>query len=106
MKIDDHVKSLGAKAPRDLEVVAQAGQAARPFEHQHRIQVWMVAHHGLGRRFNEVGEVGGRKPAAHGANRGRGEDHVPDQAQPDQEDLQGSTVASSISITGMSSLMG
>jgi hypothetical protein len=50
--------------------------------------------------------VCGRKPAAQGADRWRGEHHVADQAQPDQEDLQGSTVASSISITGMSSLMG
>ena len=61
---------------------------------------------GLGRRFDEIGQLGGGEPAAQGANRGRGKDHVADQAQPDQEDFQGSTVASSISITGMSSLMG
>jgi hypothetical protein len=51
-----------------------------------------------------------------GANQRRGEYYVTDQPQPDQENSQalrwpaaadyGSTVASSMSITGMSSLMG
>jgi hypothetical protein len=36
----------------------------------------------------------------------RGEGNVADQAQPDQQDPQGSIVASSISMTGMSSLIG
>jgi hypothetical protein len=36
----------------------------------------------------------------------RGENDVADQTQSNQQDLQGSTVASSISITGMSSLIG
>lgn len=37
---------------------------------------------------------------------GGGEHDVADEAKPNQQDLQGSTVASSISITGMSSLIG
>jgi hypothetical protein len=89
-----------------LEVVSQPGQAARPLDDLDRVQSGMMAHHRLGRVFHEIGDVSGRKPAAQGADRGRGEHHIADQAQPDQEDLQGSTVASSISITGMSSLMG
>jgi hypothetical protein len=47
----------------------------------------------------------GEAPPQGGEGRGR-ERHVTDQAQPDEEDLQGSIVASSISITGMSSLIG
>jgi hypothetical protein len=59
-----------------------------------------------GRRFDEVGEVRvGQMPPQRADERGR-EDDVPDQAQADEEDLQGSIVASSISMTGMSSLIG
>jgi hypothetical protein len=37
---------------------------------------------------------------------GGGEDHVANQSQAHQQDFQGSMVASSISMTGMSSLIG
>jgi hypothetical protein len=59
-------------------------------------------------RFDEVGEVGVREPVAEAADGRRREDHVADLPQADQEDArdQGSIVASSMSITGMSSLMG
>lgn len=66
----------------------------------------MVTNHRRGRCFDEIGDVGSRKAAAHGADRWCGEHHIADQPQPNQEDLQGSTVASSISMTGMSSLIG
>ncbi len=75
----------------------------------------MVAHHRFGRRFDEVGDAGVGKPPPQRADRRRGEDHVADQAQANQEDLRTwhsepwtyfSIVASSISITGMSSLIG
>jgi hypothetical protein len=54
--------------------------------------------------------VRARKTTAKRPNRGCGEHHIADQAQPNQQDLQwtlyGSIVASSISMTGMSSLIG
>ena len=66
----------------------------------------MVAHHGFGGGFDDVGETRVRKAPAQRRDRRCREDHVADQSQPDQQDGQGSTVASSISITGMSSLIG
>ena len=66
----------------------------------------MMADDRRGRRLHQVVEARGRKAAAQGAEGRRREDDVADQAQADEEDLQGSMVASSISITGMSSLMG
>lgn len=50
--------------------------------------------------------MGVGKPIADGPDGRRGEDDVANLAETDQEDLQGSIVASSISMTGMSSLMG
>jgi hypothetical protein len=50
--------------------------------------------------------VGVRKTLPQAANGRRRKDDVANFAQPDQEDSQGSTVASSTSITGISSLMG
>jgi hypothetical protein len=59
-----------------------------------------------GARFDEIVEARIREAIAQCAN-GRGrEDDVPDLAKADEQDLQGSTVASSMSITGMSSLIG
>jgi hypothetical protein len=57
-------------------------------------------------RFDEVGEVRVREMAPKRTDGGRREHDVADQAQSKQQNLQGSTVASSISMTGMSSLMG
>src|SRR5207244_13589794 len=56
--------------------------------------------------LDEKGETRpGIRPLQRAEERRR-EDDVADQPQPEQEDLQGSMVASSISITGMSSLIG
>ena len=76
----------------------------------------MVFDDRLGRRLDEITDVGVGKPSAQGADGRRREDDIADQAKPDEQNLsrmtlsvskgQGSTVASSISITGMSSLIG
>ena len=64
------------------------------------------ADHGFGERFDEVGQVGlGILPSQRSQQRRR-EDDVADEPQPYDENLEGSIVASSISMTGMSSLMG
>ena len=62
-----------------------------------------------GRGFDEIGESSLWIVARQRANRGRREDDVANEAQPDEQNAagaQGSTVASSMSITGMSSLIG
>ena len=58
-------------------------------------------------RLDQIAEVSPRKAAAQGPNDRGGEDDVADQAKPDEQDFHsGSMVASSISMTGMSSLIG
>ena len=70
----------------------------------------MVRDDRFGGCFHEIRKVRVREAAPEGANRGRGEHHVANQAQTNEQNLQGATygsiVASSISITGMSSLIG
>src|SRR4051794_31778261 len=58
-----------------------------------------------GSRLDEVGEAGVREPPAERPDDRGGEYHVADQPEADQQDVQGSMVASSISMTGMSSLI-
>jgi hypothetical protein len=66
----------------------------------------IVLHHRCGRTFHNVTDGGIRIVPAQRRN-GRGREHdVANQAKPNQQELQGSTVASSISITGISSLIG
>ena len=71
--------------------------------------MWRIAFDNrCGVRLDDVGEVGLRIMPPERAQERRREHHVADRAQPDQQDAHysWSTVASSISITGMSSLMG
>ena len=55
---------------------------------------------------DEVGEAGRGERLAKALHDRRREDDVADQAKADEQDVQGSIVASSMSMTGMSSLMG
>ena len=81
----------------------------------------VVADDRLGGRFDQVGERGVREALLERRHRRRREDDVADQPQADEQDIQrvrddpealegskgqGSTVASSISMTGISSLIG
>ena len=59
-----------------------------------------------GRGLDEVGEVRVGKPLAQGGHGRRRENHVAYLPETNQQDLQGSMLASSMSMTGMSSLIG
>jgi len=110
MKVDRHIELLRAQAPRELQIVGEARQAARAFSDDDVVECGVVANDGLSGGFNEIREMRARKTTAQRTNRRCGEHHIADQAQPNQQDLQwllyGSIVASSISMTGMSSLIG
>ena len=109
MQVDGHIETFLPQAAGEREVVPYPREAARPFDDHHVVQVRVVPDDGRGRRFDEVGELGLRIVAGQRADDGRREDDVANEAQPDQQDAagaQGSTVASSMSITGMSSLIG
>ena len=109
MQIDRDVEAFAPEAPGQLDVIARSREAARPLHHDDFVQVRVVADDGSGRRLDQIREAGVGVAACQCANDRRREDDVADEAQPDQQDAagrQGSTVASSMSITGMSSLIG
>ncbi len=106
MEIEGHVVAFPSEAAGQGDVVDDARQAARPGDFDDRVEMGTVAHDRRRPGFHEIvdprlGEVTPERP-----DRGRREHDVADQAQPDEQDLQGSTVASSMSMTGMSSLIG
>ena len=109
MEIDGDVEPFLAETPRQGHVVAKPCEAARALDDDDFVQVRVVLNDGRGGPFDQIGEPGPGMVACQGAYRGRREHDVADEAQPDEQDAgraQGSTVASSMSITGMSSLIG
>ena len=122
MHVDGNIETAAAKASPGREVVAQPGEPAAVRDGDHLIQMRIAGDDRRGRRLDDISEVGvGIVPAQRGDD-GRREYHVADQPQPDQKDFHygrasppsggflpaghGSIVASSMSMTGMSSLMG
>ncbi len=110
VKIDDEIEALPPQLARERAVVADAREAAWPLDDSTRSSMCgMMAHDRFGGGLDEIGDAGIREAALESANDRRGEDDVADQAEPDEQNgprTQGSIVASSISITGMSSLIG
>ena len=117
MEVDDEIEARRAQAPREREVVDEPSQPARALGDDDRVEMRVVPDDRRGRRLDEIGDVRVGKAAPEGRDGGRREDDVADEAQPDEQNLhpatplgrtsgQGSTVASSMSMTGMSSLIG
>ncbi len=111
MKIDHEIEPPPAEIASDAEIVCDSSDARRQGHDDHLIQVGVVADDRGGGFFNEVADPGLRKTAPEGSDGRRREDHVANHPEPDQENLHrtrayGSMVASSSSITGMSSLTG
>ena len=105
VEVDGDIVAGGAQPAGQRQVTAQAGEAARAVGLDDGAEVRIVANHRGCRGFDDVVEDGRWIASPQGADGRRGEHHVADQPQADEQDLQGSTVASSSSITGMSSLM-
>ena len=94
VEIDHEIETLGVQPRRE----AQRRSATAPVRAAARATMivsmpGMMTHHGLSRCFNEVGDARVGKPAPQRADRRRGEDHVADQPQPDQQDLHSSSLA-------------
>ena len=107
MKVDDEIELRGAQSPREIEVVPQPRQAARAFDDDDLVDARVMTHHRLGRSFHEVRNARVWEFPPERADGRRREHDVANQPQTDEKDVvYGSIVASSISITGMSSLMG
>ena len=101
---------FAAQPPDERDIRAQAAGCMWTARHDHRVEMRIVAHDGGGFFLDDVRDAGIGVVAADGSDRGSREHDIADQSQPDQEDVQMpiyfSIVASSMSMTGMSSLIG
>src|SRR5688572_24314639 len=106
MEIDDEIKSLCSQGSRQAPVVEYAAGPARPLGDDHVIDMRIVLHDRGRARLDKVRDLRVGEALAQRGDGGRRKHHIADQAQANQQNVQGSTVASSMSITGMSSLIG
>ena len=106
VEVEGDVVAFAPQACCERDVVAQPGEAAGPRHLDDPIEVRRMAHDRRRRGFDEIVESGVRELPPQGVHGRRREHHVAHETQAGQQDLQGSTVASSSSITGMSSLIG
>ena len=90
------------------DIVEQTGYPAVSRHDDQFVDVGIPVDNRCGVGLDDVGDVGVRILPPERAEERRREDHVANRAQPDEQNAHysWSTVASSISITGMSSLMG
>ena len=107
VEIDRHVVARAPQGARQADVGGQPPQAAGLGRDDHLVEMGIAGDDGSRRRLHQVAELRVRvAPSKCPDHRGR-EDDVADEAQPDEQDLHyGSMVASSMSMTGMSSLIG
>jgi len=106
MQIDDEVVPAGSHAPDEREVVQESGEPAQPPGDDDLVQMRVALDDGRGGGPDDVGDVRVGEVASQARDGGRRKDDVADFAKPDKKNSQGSTVASSTSMTGISSLMG
>ena len=106
MQVDGDVEPHVPELARHREIVRDTVHAGPFWYDEHFVDIRVVPDDRFGERFDEIRKVGVRIRAAQGAQERCGEDDVADQAKADEQNLQGSIVASSISMTGMSSLIG
>jgi len=97
---------IRAQAADELHLGAEPAAAARTRRDNQFVDIGIALDDRRRGRLDEVRDVGLWKAPPDRSNGRRREDDVPDLPQADQQDLQSSIVASSMSITGMSSLIG
>ena len=110
MKVDGEIVPFAPQPSDERDIGAQAAGCVRAARHNHRIEVRIVTHHCGSFFFDDVSEAGVGIVATDGSNGGSREYDIPDQSEPHEQNIQMpiyfSIVASSMSITGMSSLIG
>ena len=106
MKINGEIVCMASQSTTQRDVAREPRDAAHARCNDDLVDVGAAGDDWRGGRFDEVSDVSVWKPLAQRVNGGCREYYVPDLPKTDEENLQGSTVASSISITGMSSLIG
>ena len=106
VEVEREVVAGAAQPPCQADVVGKTRQAARAGDVDHGVEIGRVTDDGGRGGFDQVVESRVGEMAPQGVDGRRREHDIADQTQAHQQDLQGSTVASSSSITGMSSLIG
>ena len=106
MKVDDDIEPGAAKLESGANIVTEPSGSPASLKHDDVVETGMMPEHRLARGFDDVCELRAGIDTAERADERRREDDVADESRPDEQDLQGSIVASSISITGISSLIG
>ena len=109
MEIERNIELLRLQPSSQREVVDEAAHTSGARRDDDLVEMWIATDDRRGRRLDEVGEVSVGKPPAQRVDGRRREHDIADLAQPDEENSDvgySSIVASSISITGMSSLIG
>ena len=108
MQIDGEVVATARQLARHLDVVRDPRHAAPARDDDQVVDVWIGFYDRCGVGLHHISDVSLGVVPPECAEERRREDHVADGAQSDEQDAHYSlsTVASSISITGMSSLMG
>ena len=106
MKVNHDIKALRAEPSRELDVAHNPRHATRPFGDDHLVDMPIPPDNRCRRGFHQVSYPRVRKALPHGCHGRRCQNDIANQTEADEQDLQGSTVASSMSMTGMSSLIG
>src|SRR5437867_2838893 len=106
VKIDRDVVPLRAKTPADAQIVPELRRPSSFPDDDHLVDMWIVRDDRGGGRLDDIRDVRVGESLPDRAHGRCGEDDVTDLSEADEEDLQSSIVASSMSMTGMSSLIG
>src|SRR5947209_419833 len=105
-----HESAAGFEENRRIHIVPeQSNEFAESFlpgHRQHFIEIRMVRQHRRGVGAREKAQPRARHRAAQRCRHGEREDLIPDAVRPDQSDVHDSLIASSMSMTGISSLIG
>jgi hypothetical protein len=113
VKVDREIEQSLLQLEAKAEIFPKAARGVRFRCDDDAVKVRIALNDRCGERFDEVGELRGRVGLPDRLDCGRRQNDIADQAKTNQKDAgelvsyqSFSTVASSISITGMSSLMG
>jgi len=107
VEVDSDVEASAMEAASHGQIVEHASQPATLRDDDHLVEMRIGGNDRRGRRLDEIGDVGVGEAVPKRPNGRRRQRDVAEEAKSNEKDPgQGSTVASSMSITGMSSLMG
>jgi hypothetical protein len=105
VQVDYEVEARPAQAPRDPKIVEQAPDAPGPRNYEELVDIRVAAHDRGSVPFDQIRQAGSRKLTLERPQHRRREHDIADETQADEKNVH-SIVASSSSITGMSSLIG